>query len=140
MQAVIILSRNLAVIEKMPLSLDDIMEFMKNDKEEKARERERDKKELKELISLGVKDEVATALKPIQERQRHLEGVQSDMLQEFKDMIEEVREMKNSIQSNRAGQFPSLPRQSVQTALDPLLQWPNNQQSTNDGTVTGAIE
>jgi putative protein kinase ArgK-like GTPase of G3E family len=65
----------------MPLSLEDLMEFMKNDKEERTKERERDKKELKELISQGVKDEVTTALKPMQERQKHLEGVQSDMMQ-----------------------------------------------------------
>ena len=51
------------------------MNFMKNDKEERTKERERDKEELKKIISQGVKDEVATALKPMQERQRHLLGV-----------------------------------------------------------------
>ena len=34
------------------------MEFMKKEKEERALEREQDKKELKEMISQGVKNEV----------------------------------------------------------------------------------
>ena len=50
----------------MPLSLEDLMAFMKNDKEERIKEREKDKIELKELISHGVKEEATTALKPMQ--------------------------------------------------------------------------
>jgi hypothetical protein len=52
---------------KMPLSLEDLMEFMKNDKQERIKEREKDQKELKELISQGVKEEVTTAIKPMAE-------------------------------------------------------------------------
>ena len=91
------------------------MAFMKNDKEERIKEREKDKIELKELISHGVKEEVTTALKPMQERQRHLEDVQSEMLKEFKVI-------KNSIDSNRADQFPSLPKQSFQPVQNPMPQ------------------
>ena len=72
------------------------MEFMKNDKEERIKEKEKDQKELKELISQGVKEEVTTALKPMQERQRHLEGVQSEMIKELKEVIEEVKEIKTA--------------------------------------------
>ena len=40
----------------MALTLEDLMNFMKNDKEERAVER--DKEEIKQIISKGVKDEV----------------------------------------------------------------------------------
>ena len=64
----------------MPLSLEDVMNFMMKDKEERARERENDKQEIKELITNGVKTEVLAALQPMQERQLEVESVQGNML------------------------------------------------------------
>ena len=64
----------------MPLSLEDIMNFMMKDKEERARERENDKQEIKELIFNGVKTEVLAALQHMQERQLEVESVQGNML------------------------------------------------------------
>ena len=45
------------------------MEFMKKEKEERALEREQDKKELKEMISQGVKNEVEASMEPIIKKQ-----------------------------------------------------------------------
>ena len=42
----------------MSLTLQDIMDFMKSEKEARALEREQDKKELNDMISKGVKKEV----------------------------------------------------------------------------------
>ena len=84
------------------------MEFMKNDKEERSKERERDKKELKELISQGVKEEVAAALKPLQERQRNLEGVQSDLTEEVRYIKDEFVLMKERVKEQQ--DFPALPQ------------------------------
>ena len=54
------------------------MNFMKSDKEERVKERECDKEELRQLIS-GVKAEVEAAIVPIKEKQAELEVVQADM-------------------------------------------------------------
>ena len=48
-----------------PLTLEDIMDFLKKEKVERAEEREADKKEITEMISTGVKSEVEIKLKPI---------------------------------------------------------------------------
>ena len=94
----------------MPLTLDDIMNFMTKDKEERAKEREADKQEIKELISKGVKDEVEAAMEPIKERQLQVEKVQDEMQREFKGMLEEVREFRNQITTSSNQHFPGLPQ------------------------------
>ena len=94
----------------MPLSLEDVMNFMMKDKEERVRERESDKQEIKELITSGVKSEVLAAIQPIQERQLQVENVQGDMVKQFKGMIAEVKEMKQQLKSNSiSSSFPNLP-------------------------------
>ena len=77
------------------VSLDDILDFMKADKEERAKERERDREELRTMISSGVKSEVQNSLKPLQERQSKLESAQADLSEQFKDVIKIVNELKS---------------------------------------------
>ena len=89
------------------------------------------------MISQGVKEEVTTAIKPMQERQRHLEGVQSEMIKEFKEVIEEVKEIKNSINNIRADQFSSLPNQSLQPVQNPMPLRPNYSPALRDILHTG---
>ena len=72
-------------------------------------ERESDKEEIKNLISSGVK--VETNLKPIQARQDLMEKAQADMSDHFKDMVEEVKELKSQLQK------PSTNSQEPQPAL-----------------------
>ena len=86
------------------------MNFMTKDKEERAKERETDKQEIKELISKGVKDEVEAAMEPIKERQLQVEKVQDEMQKEFKGMLEEVREFRNQITTSSNPNFPGLPQ------------------------------
>ena len=59
------------------------MEFMKKEKEERAREREQDKIELKAVISQGIKNEVKASLEPISEKQDILEKEQENMKKNF---------------------------------------------------------
>ena len=46
------------------VSLDDIMNFMKKEKEDRAKERESDKEEIKDMILNGVKEEVEKNINP----------------------------------------------------------------------------
>ena len=81
----------------MPLTLEDIMEFMMKDKEERAQEREDDKNEIKELISKGVKDEVEAVMKPLNDRQLHLEEFQAEMQNKFEDLVEKVMSIREQL-------------------------------------------
>ena len=73
-------------LETMAPTLEDVMNFMMKDKEERAKERESDKQEIKELMTSGVKAEVTAAIQPIQERKLLVENVQVDMVKQFKGM------------------------------------------------------
>ena len=83
----------------MPLSLEDIMEFMQKEKAERALEREQDKKEIKEMISDGVKKEVEASIQPLKEKQALLESDQVDMKNQFSDILKEVKEIKTQLES-----------------------------------------
>ena len=97
----------------MAVSLEDIMNFMKKDKEERAKEREADKKEIKNMISSGVKKEVEENLQPIKEKQNLLEATQSNMLEKFNEMAETVQDLKTKLyspsRSTSQGASPSWP-------------------------------
>lgn len=80
-----------------PLTLEDIMEFMKKDKEERTQWRENDKEKIKNMISSGVKDKVEKIFKPIQERQDGVERTQEDMKGQFKQMVDEVKQLKSNL-------------------------------------------
>ena len=80
-----------------PLTLEDIMEFMKKDKEERTQWRENDKEKIKNMISSGVKDKVEKIFKPIQERQDGMERTQEDMKGQFKQMVDEVKQLKSNL-------------------------------------------
>ena len=101
----------------MALTLEDLMNFMKRDKEERAVERERDKEELKQIISKGVKDEVEAMIGPIKDKQEQLEQAQSDMQKGFSEVMAEVKDIRKQLADKRsesptwasrlAGQLPS---------------------------------
>lgn len=78
----------------MTPTLEDLLQFMKNDKEERAREREKDKQEIQELISQGVKQEVKALVTPIQERVDKVENVQEDVLGKLKVMSDQIKDIK----------------------------------------------
>ena len=102
----------------MPLTLEDIMEFMKNEKEQRQLEREQDKSELKDLISKGVKKEVETVMEPVKEKQEILEKEQVVMKQQFREVLQEMKEIKTQLQINPTVQFPGLPQpQAVQQVV-----------------------
>ena len=89
-------------LETMPLTLEDVMDFMMKDKQERNVERESDKQEIRQLITEGVKNEVKAAIEPMQERQSQLESVQEEMIQQFKGMIKEVKDIKEHLESSSA--------------------------------------
>ena len=78
----------------MPASIDDIFEFLKKDKEERLKEKEKDRIELKQLISEGVKKEVASIITPVTDRVKCVEGVQESVEEKMKVMSDEIKELK----------------------------------------------
>ena len=90
----------------MALTLEDLMNFMKNDKEKRAVERERDKEELKQILSKGVKEEVEAMIGPIKDKQEQLEQVQRDMHKGFSEVMAEVKDIRKQLADNR-GESPT---------------------------------
>ena len=80
----------------MSTTLDDLLNFMKSDKEERIKERESDKQELRQLIK-GVKAEVEAAIEPLKEKQAELEGVQTDMQKDLSKLVSEMRDMQKQL-------------------------------------------
>ena len=92
------------------------MNFMKKEKEDRAKERESDKEEIKDMILNGVKEEVEKNINPILERQNSLEETQADMKEQFREMVAEVKGLKTRLDSSktdRQEQTPSLPSSLV---------------------------
>ena len=86
-------------LSKMAPTIEDLLEFLKKDKLERAEEREHDKKELKELISDGVKKEVASLIEPINARVDTVEKAQEDMSSQLKVMSDEIKELRDQLKS-----------------------------------------
>ena len=90
----------------MTLTLEDLMEFMKQEKLDRQKEREADKAAIKELIMKGVQEEVEAAIKPLQERQAKIEEEQVIIQKQYSNILQELKEVKE-----RAGpvvEFPEL--------------------------------
>ena len=92
----------------MPVSLDDLMEFMQKEKAERAVERAEDKKELMDMISLGVKKEVEASIEPVKVKQAVLEREQDELKKQFSDVLREVKDIKIQLKTNSLESFPSL--------------------------------
>ena len=91
------------------------MDFMKSEKEARELEREQDKKELKDIISKGVKQEVHAVMEPVKEKQDLLEKEQEVLKQQFSEVVQEMKEIKTQLNSSSSVQFPGLPQpQAVQ--------------------------
>ena len=86
--------------------LEDIMDFMRKDKEERALEREKDKQEIRNMIIDGVKEEVKKAIAPIKDRQDSLEEAQAGMRDQFTDLLDQVKVLTTKL-SAPSGTAPS---------------------------------
>ena len=76
------------------------MEFMKKEKADRALERELDKQELREMISLGVKKEVEVVIEPVKEKQAQLEREQAVIKDQFSDVRKEMKEIKTCLKND----------------------------------------
>ena len=102
----------------MTTTLDDLMNFMKNDKEERVKERESDKQELRQLIS-GVKAEMEAVIVPLKEKQAELEEVQADMKKNIRKLMAEMKDIQEKITNqteNHASQQATQCRSYAQAA------------------------
>ena len=99
----------ITTIITMPVSLEDLMEFMQKEKAERALEREADKKELMTMISLGVKKEVEASIEPVKEKQAVLEKEQDEIKRQFSDVLSEMKDIKLQLQTTSSGSVPCLP-------------------------------
>ena len=102
-----------------PLNLEDIIDLMKKDKEERAKERESDKEEIRNLICSGVQEEVEKNIKPIQDRQAMMERDQADMKEKFREMVYEVRDLKSKLESPiiNSQEFPAITQPAFHSSL-----------------------
>ena len=83
------------------------MTFMQDDKNQRAKEREQDRQEMRDLISNGVKKEVETAIMPILEKQKLIEKENAALKDEYLKILQEMKEIKEKVSSGQ--DFPSLP-------------------------------
>ena len=92
-------------------TIEDLFEFMRKDKEERAKEREKDKQELKELISQGVQNEVRSLLNPLEKRVQGMEDSHENVMKKLEDM---QKQMKNfSVQLETQGKESIRPIEAV---------------------------
>ena len=83
----------------MAPTIKDLFEFMRKDKEERAREREKDKQELKELITQGVQNEVRGLLNPLEDRVQSMENSQTNVISQLREVTEEVKVLREQMQT-----------------------------------------
>ena len=99
----------------MAPTIEDLFEFMRKDKEERAKEREKDKQELKELISQGVQNEVRSLLNPLEKRVQGMEDSHENVMNKLEDM---QKQMKNfSVQLETQGKDSIRPVETVKHHL-----------------------
>ena len=87
----------------MAATIEDVFAFLKNDKEERLKEKEKDRLELKQLISDGVKKEVKSLIDPVNERVKQVESVQEHMEDQIKVMSEELKELREQLYAKTSG-------------------------------------
>ena len=98
-------------------SIQDILSFLKADKDDRAREKEEDRKErenaraedmrkIGEMIKSGVKEEVYTVLKPLQDRLDKQEKVVEELTMQLASVMKEMDTVQASVSSRH--EFPNL--------------------------------
>ena len=114
----------------MGTTVSDIMEFLKAEQKTRAKEKEEDKiiraQERKEdmdhiltMITAGVKAEVETALKPLEERLQYQEQVSKGLHNKVKSLMTELKDLKGKVR--QAEEFPGLPGPQAQPQVQQLL-------------------
>lgn len=75
------------------------MEFRKKEKEDRAKEREADKEEIRNMITKGVREEVQSNIKSFQDKQEVLEFDQEDMKEKFDELVEVVKNLQSKVET-----------------------------------------
>ena len=83
----------------MAPTIEDLFEFMRKDKEERAKEREKDKQELKELISQGVQNEIRSMINPLEKRVQGMEDKHENVMSKLEDMSEQMKNFKVQLET-----------------------------------------
>ena len=110
------------------VSLDDIMEFMRKEKEERAKEREADKLDIKNMIIKGVKEEVQNNIKPLQDKQEKLESAQADIKEKFGELFQMVKDLEFKVEApNISAEVAPRPLNKTSLANDQVTKSPNEE-------------
>ena len=135
-------------------SIQDILSFLKTDKDDRAREKEEDKiemanvraedmRKIEEMITTGVKEEVSTVLKPLQDRIDKQERVVGELTRQLTSVMKEMETLKQASVSSSCD-FPILPQPTSSQPSQPSQQHPvqgGAQQAVQvDGPVRGVLE
>ena len=97
----------------------DILSFLKADKEardkereqeraSRLKEREEDMEKISEMIKVGVKNEVQAALKPMDDRLSEQEKVTEVMGSQIAKLLGEIETLRSDVKTDQ--EFPSLPQ------------------------------
>ena len=89
----------------MAPTIEDLFEFMRKDKEERAKEREKDKQELKELISQGVQNEVKSLINPLEKRVQGMEDSHENVMNKLEDMSEQMKNFRVQLETQGKEDF-----------------------------------
>ena len=83
----------------MAPTIEDLFEFMRKDKEERTKEREKDKQDLKELISQGVQNEIRSMINPLEERVQGIEDRHENVMSKLEDMSEQMKNFRVQLET-----------------------------------------
>ena len=90
------------LLSNMAPSIEDLFNFLKQDKKERAAERAADKVELRNIISEEVKKEVMSIIEPVEKRVVQVEKVQEDLSDQLKAVNEELKVLKDQMETRGA--------------------------------------
>ena len=88
-------------------SNQDILAFLKSEKETRAKEREEDMMKISEMIRVGVREEVKEALKPVDTRLGLQEQTTQTLASQVQTLMTEMTTLKEDVKN--IADFPALP-------------------------------
>ena len=101
-------------------SNQDILAFLKSEKEARAKEREEDMIKISEMIRVGVREEVKEALRPVESRLGVQEKTTQELTSQVQTLMTEVTTLKEEIKST--SDFPKLPTATPQSSSQSAIQ------------------
>ena len=129
-------------------SIQDILSFLKADKDDRAKEKEEDKMEManaraedmrkiEEMIKSGVKEEVYSLLNPLQDRLDKQEKVVEELTMQLTSVLKEMETLKAAVSNNI--EFPTLQHSASSQLSQTVEQLPAHEHAQQAVQVEGPV-